>query len=201
MCKWCNYGTPLLFLLRIIMIIQHNLGKGEQNNHLETLRRTIENFPMSSNSHPSCLGGGCIIFFFLFDLVFPPKRAPPDPITDFLGIFLGFSGHHPRQGSRILWILWVLHSLKLTFSPLQMDGWNTIFLLGPGLVSGANMLVSGRVTWLHHPKINMESQNWCFVKRVFSGSMLVSKGPGGVFLSPTSNINAQSCQLITDNST
>ncbi len=30
-------------------------------------------------------------------------------------------------------------------SPLQMDGWNTTFLLGFGLFSGAKMLVSGRV--------------------------------------------------------
>ena len=30
-------------------------------------------------------------------------------------------------------------------SPLKMDGWNTTFLLGPGLFSGAKMLVSGRV--------------------------------------------------------
>ena len=37
-----------------------------------------------------------------------------------------------------------LHSLKLTFSPLKIDGWNTTFLLGFGPFSGA-MLVSGRV--------------------------------------------------------
>ena len=29
--------------------------------------------------------------------------------------------------------------------PLKMDGWNTTFLLGFGLFSGAKMLVSGRV--------------------------------------------------------
>ena len=30
-----------------------------------------------------------------------------------------------------------LHSLKLTFSHLKMDGWKMIFLLGPGLSTGA----------------------------------------------------------------
>ena len=41
-------------------------------------------------------------------------------------------------------------SLKLTFSPLKMDGWNTIVSFWETLFSGA-MLVSGRVTltWKH----------------------------------------------------
>ena len=34
-------------------------------------------------------------------------------------------------------------SLKLTFSPLKMDGWNTTFLLGRPILS--LMLVSGRI--------------------------------------------------------
>ena len=38
-----------------------------------------------------------------------------------------------------------LHSLKLTFSPLQMDGWNTILSYWGSLFSGAT-LVSGRVS-------------------------------------------------------
>ena len=38
-----------------------------------------------------------------------------------------------------------LPSLKLTFSHLKMDGWKMSFPLGPGLFSGAKMLVSGRV--------------------------------------------------------
>ena len=50
----------------------------------------------------------------------------------------------------------VLPSLKLTFSHLKMDGWTTSFLLGPGLFSGAKMLVlgSGIVWWLifHSPR-------------------------------------------------
>ena len=40
----------------------------------------------------------------------------------------------------------LLPSLKQTASlHLKMDGWNTNFLLGPGLFSGAKMLVSGSV--------------------------------------------------------
>ena len=41
-------------------------------------------------------------------------------------------------------VVWELPSLKLTFSPLEMDGWNTILSYWGGPFSGA-MLVSGRV--------------------------------------------------------
>ena len=34
---------------------------------------------------------------------------------------------------------------ETNISHLKMDGWNTNFLLGPGLFSGAKMLVSGNV--------------------------------------------------------
>ena len=40
-----------------------------------------------------------------------------------------------------------VHSLKLSFSHLEMDGWKTRFLLGFGPFSGA-MLVSGMYIWL-----------------------------------------------------
>ncbi len=50
------------------------------------------------------------------------------------------------------WVpFWCVPSLKLTFSPLKMDGWNTIYFpIGSlGLFSGANfLLVSGRVNSL-----------------------------------------------------
>ncbi len=39
-----------------------------------------------------------------------------------------------------------LPSMKLTFSPLKMDGWNTIVSFWDGLFSRV-MLVSGRVCW------------------------------------------------------
>ena len=38
----------------------------------------------------------------------------------------------------------ILPSLKLTFLPLKMDGWNTTFLLGRPIFRG-ELLVSGRV--------------------------------------------------------
>ena len=47
-----------------------------------------------------------------------------------------------------------LHSVKLTFSPLKMDGWNTIVSFWDGLFLGA-MLVLGRVVnGLFHPYIS-----------------------------------------------
>ena len=47
-----------------------------------------------------------------------------------------------------------LPSLKLTFSPMKMDGWNTIVSFWDGLFSGA-MLVSGRV--IFHQKWELPS--------------------------------------------
>ena len=47
-----------------------------------------------------------------------------------------------------------VHSLKLTFS-LKMDGWNTTFLLGFGLFSGAFWLVLGRVSNSRHQRIEV----------------------------------------------
>ena len=51
----------------------------------------------------------------------------------------------------------VLPSLKLTFSHLETDGWNTLeycisCLLGPGLFAGVFWLVSGSVSKIHLPK-------------------------------------------------
>ncbi len=49
------------------------------------------------------------------------------------------------QGLDVDILYHAIPSLKLTFSHLKMNAWNTRFLSGPGLFSGAKMLVSGRV--------------------------------------------------------
>ena len=60
--------------------------------------------------------------------------------TQRLGIKFGHFEVHLLFGTKSQ-----LYTLPETnSSPLRMDGWNTSFLLGPGLFSGA-MLVSGRV--------------------------------------------------------
>ena len=58
----------------------------------------------------------------------------------FVITFSGFPCQKPQW-----WLVERIPSLKLTFSPLKMDGWNTILSYWGGLFSGAKMLVSGRV--------------------------------------------------------
>ena len=62
--------------------------------------------------------------FFLHKINFAPET---------LG-FMGFLRVSPVD----LRDLFGIYGMKLTFLPLKMDGWKTIFLLGPGLFSEAN---------------------------------------------------------------
>ena len=60
----------------------------------------------------------------------------------------------PWFSSQIFMTFWgsshLLPSLKLTFSPLKMDAWNTTFLLGPGLFSGAKNVSFRECTLSHY---------------------------------------------------
>ena len=57
-----------------------------------------------------------------------------------------YNGNTLIFGNTHICVWKVVLSLKLTFSHLKMDGWNTILSFGDGLFSGAGkLLVSGRV--------------------------------------------------------
>ena len=67
-----------------------------------------------------------------------------------------------------------LTSLKLTFSHLKMDGWNTSFLLGVDQFSGAKMLVSGKLKLTRKWHDAFQVRNLRFSKALWNqGSMLV----------------------------
>ena len=108
------FQRKILTVTWILSNIPHVKKKGKKTPGIKATDRISRDLTIMSHSHTQRTPLGAFLFTFPRQLLGSAKKYPEIP------------------------------SLKLTFSPLKMDGWKTILSFWDGLCSGA-ILVSGRV--------------------------------------------------------